>query len=369
MPDLPSRLALYSIGRDYVRQRSRKIDPALVDVEGSDVNIVVGSGSVVADHVVKHLLFRTAALTLEGAEDEELDRLAYDRYSLFRKGAAAAITTGVISRADLSGGAGTVPSGTRIASNTGVEYVTITDATFGIGDLTSRADIRASEAGKISQVAAGAIVRFVQPGDLFDKTLQITNPQAAAGGEDAEDDDRFKSRIRDFWRTARRGTKGAIEFGALGVPGVVSANAEEVLTSGGFPARLVNLYIADSSGVASDALADLVRVELEDFRACGIAVVISTSLPSYVEIQLRLRFAANVDTLALGNVVRAAVVAFVNSLPVNSPLYLGDLFSVLRRYVEDGLIPDRGSIVSPIGDLVPSVGTTIRTSLEQVVLV
>lgn len=365
--DLPSRLTLFSVGRDYIRTRAKKIDPAQVDIEGSDVNLVVGSSSVVAAHTVNHLLYRTAVLMLDGAEDEDLDRLVYDRYSMFRKGASAGLTTAEISRPTVAGGSGTVPAGTIITSDTGVEYLTLTDATFGPADLISRADVRATQAGAASRVQARALKRFKQPGLLFDKTLVPTNPQASAGNEDVELDDRLRERARDFWRTARRGTIGAIEFGALSVPGVVSARAEEVLTDGGVAARIVNLYIADSSGVASDALARLVRTALNEYRACGITVIISTSLPLYVDIALNLQFAANVDTLALTDVIRYAITAYINSLPVNGALYLGDLFTVLKRYEEDGLVVRRENIVSPVGDLIPAVGTTIRTSLEKVV--
>jgi hypothetical protein len=49
MPDLPSRIDLFGIGRDYVVSRARKIDPAQIDIEGSDVNIVIGSASVLGD--------------------------------------------------------------------------------------------------------------------------------------------------------------------------------------------------------------------------------------------------------------------------------------------------------------------------------
>jgi len=367
--DLPSRLDLFNIGRDFVVQRARKLDPAQVDILGSDVNIVVGSSSVVADAVVKQLTARVAALTLDGSDDEDLDRYAFDKYQLVRKGASPAKGPARIFRTSFTGGAGTVPIGTKVVTDSGFEYVTTSVASFGATDLESRANIRASEAGKAAQVGANAIKRFQKPTELFDATLQVTNDAATAGGEDAEDDDLFRERIRNYWRTARRGILEAIAFGALEVPGVVSAQAIEVLTTGNAPARLVVLYIADSTGVASDALAEDVRVALNDYRAGGIQVLISTSLPLIVDIQLRLRFKANVDTVTLTDNVRSAIVAFVNSLPVNGTLYRGDLYSVLRRYVEDGLLMDDGSIVSPVGDLIPDVGQTLRTTLTNVVTV
>jgi uncharacterized phage protein gp47/JayE len=271
-------------------------------------------------------------------------------------------------RTSAAAGAGNVPIGTRLTTLTGFEYITTTVATFGVFDLESTANVRASQAGKATQAAANAIVRFVQPGLLFDATLQVNNDEATAGGEDAEDDETFRNRVRDFWRVARRGILAAIEFGALTVPGVVTAQAIEALTEGNQPARVVNLYIADSTGVASVVLGQAVRSALDEYRAAGIAVIIFTSAPFIVEITLDLRFRANVDTVTLTDNVRGAVVEFVNSLPVNGTLYVAQLYSVLQRFTEDGLIPDQASIVAPVGDLVPDVGQTIRTTRENVVV-
>lgn len=364
--DLPSRADFFAIGRDYVVQKSRKLDPAQVDVRGSDANLFVGIGSVIATALIRQLEYRIAALFLDSAEGEDLDRYAYDRYSLTRKGASPARGSIVISRSVATAGAGSVPIGTTVMTDTGVEYVTTTVATFASNALEATCNVRAAQAGKSTQVGANAIRRFAQPQGLFDASLVPSNPSATAGGEEAETDSVFRARIRDFWRTARRGVIGAIEFGALSVEGVVSARAIEALSSTGQPARIVNLYIADSSGVASDALADEVSTALLEYRAAGIAVLVSTSIPLVVDLVLSLSFAAGVDTKTLSDQIRAAIFEFVNSLPVNGTLYLAQLYSVLQRFVNDGLIPDQSTIEEPTGDLVPEVGQTIRTTIDAV---
>lgn len=364
--DLPSRAVLYGVGRAFIRERAKKIDPAQIDILGSSVNLIVGSTSVMGDTIVKQLGFSTARLFVDGADDEDLDRLAFDRYELERKGASGARTTLAISRPTFAAGAGDVPAGTRVSTLTGIEYVLTTPASFNATQTQSNAFARATQAGKLTQVGKLELVRFSQPELLFDTTLTVTNPEAASGGEDAESDDLFKGRIRSFWRSARRGTLGAIEFGALTVLGVVSAQAIEALTNGSQPARVVDLYIADSTGVSSDALAAEVNIALREYRAGGIAVLIHTSIPLIVDVQLRLSFRANVDTATLTADIRTAVVGFINSLPVNGPLYKSQLFSVLQRYAEDGLIPDEGTIVSPTGDLFPTIGQTIRTQIQNV---
>lgn len=372
MADFPSRLDLYAIGRDYVLQKATKIDPGQVDVLGSDVNIFVGSNSVVADTIIKQLAYSIARLFLDGAEGDDLDRLVFDRYGLTRKGASASLGSVNLTRATTAAGAGTIGVGTLLTTLTGVQYITTTAANFSITDLGVNpiisANVRATQAGKLAQVGTHAINGFAKSGTVFDHTLQVDNPLSTAGGEDAEDDDTFRARVRNFWNTARRGVLAAIEFGALTVPGVVSANAVEVITTGALPARIVNLYIADSSGLASQQLGALVVSALGDYRAAGITVVLNTSLPQIVPVVLALTFQAGIDTVTLGTTIVAAVVQFINSLPVNGALYLVDLYSVLRRFVSDGLIQNSSIITAPTGDVQPGIGQTLRTTLASVVL-
>lgn len=369
MADLPSRLDFFALGRDYVRQNAKKLDPGIVDVDGSDANVFVGSMSVVADALTKQIGYNVNRLTLNGAEDEDLDRYAWDRYQLTRKGASPAVGSIRLFRATTAAGPGSVPAGTSLKTLSGTEYVTTSVANFGSGDFSSTANVRAAQSGKSTQVGTNAIRKFSQPSLLFDPTLQVTNDDVTAGGEDSEDDETFKNRIVQFWSTARRGTLGAIEFGAISVAGVVTAQAIEALTGGGLPARVVNLYIADSSGVASEALADQVRVALDDYRAAGIAVLVSTSIPLIVTIQLALRFDAGVDTVTLSQQVQSAIVEYVNSLPVNGALLVSGLFGVLQQFFADGVVASEASIVAPVGDLVPAVGQTLRTTTSSVQIV
>lgn len=361
MPDLPSRLDLYALQRDYLVSRAVRIDRTRVDVQGSDANLFVGSQSVVNASVIRQLGYAINGLLLDGCQDEQLDRYAYDRYKLPRKGASAALGTVRLFRLSSSLGGGTIPIGTTIRSLSGSEYVTITTGNFAPTQLDGvMIDVRATQAGKATQVGANQLRSFANQQALFDPTLQVTNDLASAGGEDKEDDDTFRNRIRDFWLSARRGTLPAIEFVAKTVPGVVSAVAIEALNGFGQPARVVNLYIADSSGVASVALGRLVDQALQDGRAGGITVIINLSLPQPVAVDLVLTFLGGVDTVTLSEAIRSAVVEFVNSLPANGPLYRIQLGAVLQRFAAQGLVMNSSSIAAPVGDLQPALGQTFR---------
>lgn len=369
MVQLYSRLDLYEVGRQYVISRAKRIEPTQIDTVGSDINLFIGSQSYIGHAVVRQLGEQINGLLLDGCDtDDAIDRLAFDRYQMLRKGAAAALGTVEFTRPTFGAGSGSIPIGTKLITLTGIEYVTTTVAAFGATSLLATADVRAAQAGKDFQVGANNLRRFDNIGLLWDQTLAVNNPLATAGGEPAETIDVFRERVRAFFIAAKRGTLSAIEFGAKQVAGVESAQAVEAIETDGTPARVVRLFIADSSGIASAALAARVSVSLLEYRAGGIYVVVETSSPVIVPIELRLIFRPGVDTVALREQVRGAVVEFVNSLGVNNTLEIGALYAVLARFRSDGLLVSQGTLVSPTGDIVPTPGYTLRTTTASVTI-
>jgi uncharacterized phage protein gp47/JayE len=377
MADFPSRLALYGIGRNYVLSKATRIDPNQVDTQGSDINLVVGGQSEVSFAIVLQLINAFNRLTLDGATGNDLDRYALDRYGtqLTRKGAAAAVGSVTFSRTNAGNPSGTIPSGTILLSLTNAQYVTLQPASFTTStgspsDTSATSPVRAVQAGALFQATANQITQFQTPNNAisFDTTISCNNPISTAGGTDAEIDDVFRNRIRSFWVSARRGILAAIVQGATSVAGVASAYAYEYTSPGGTPVRLVSLSIADATGVANLQLAAQVQTALLEYRAAGIQVVITPGIPLLQAISLHLQFVPGVDTVTLSGNIQAAIVNFVNNLSVSGPLYLSQLLAVLQRFAGQGLIPSTGSILSPVGDIVPAAGQTIRTSLSLVTL-
>lgn len=364
--DLATRLDLFQTGRQFFRQRTTSIDPAQVDILGSDANLIVGGQSVMAAKVVQQVAYQSGRHFVAGCFDEDLDRYAYDKcFGLLRKGASPAVSQVRFFRA--GGASGSIPAGTVLRTVGGqVEHVMVTPAVFSSGGLSATCFTRATQAGKSSQTGANTIRTFANPTAIFDQTIQLTNDVATAGGEDREDDDTFKGRIIQFPQSLAKGTNPAIQFGALTVPGVVSALAQDAVDPSGNSARVVNLFIADSTGVANAALVANVVSVLPEYKAGGIAVVLFTSIPQILSIVTALQFSGNVDTVSLTAAVWNALVEFVNTLPVNAPLYRSDLLAVVRRFKPLGVVPWGGSIVSPAGDVFPTLGQTIRTSLAYV---
>lgn len=365
--DLLNRADLFQRGRDYIVARARRIEASIVNTDGSDANLFVGSMSFVGAAVMRQLARSMKNQNLATVtEDEALDRWVLDRYTELRKGASASLGSVNFFRSTAVGGGGSIPAGTVLTTLSGIEYVTTTEAVFAAADLLRPASVRSVQAGLQYKVGKNAIRKFKVPSAIFDPTIQVTNPLVTAGGEDRESGPVFKERMRDFWRTVRRGTRGAIEFGAKETLGVESAFALEALTLGAQPARVVSLYFADGSGVASKELGDAVLAKLEDFRCAGIAVLPELSTPQIVSIVMKLAFQAGVETALLSQTVRAAVVGFVNSLGANQVLELGKLMALLVRYESQGLVTKDSSFIEPVGNVEPDLGKSIRTTLSNV---
>lgn len=362
-----TRLDYYEIGRAYVRSRAKRIDPAQIDIAGSDANLFVGSSSFMAYAVQRQLDERFNVLWLDGCEGEDLDRWGYDRYRLFRKGAAPARVGMEFSRPTAGGGSGTIESGRKFQTDDGIEYITTQPVIFGANDLLKQVYARAVLAGKDYQVGANRI-RRPSSGQLFDKTIIINNPEAAAGGENREQDDIFRERIRGFWPAMARGTLGAIEYGARTIPGVESSSAFEV-TDNGIPARLVQLFIADSSGISSRALQAAVDIELEEWRGGGIYVVTTGSIPQMLSMSLALSFQGKVDTTTIATNLINSTVDWINSFGVGYPFLRNEYGAVLTRFKSAGLIVNQGTLVSPVGDVYPERGRTLRIRASDITLV
>lgn len=371
---LPNRADYFRIGAEEVISRSlarppaQRISAEAINTEGSDINLILASASGMADEVTRHLALRCGALYLDSAEGEELDRLIRDRFGdqVERKQPSPALAVPRFSRPNPSGGAVSLTIGTKIRTVRGTEFALTQVLAIPAGS-TAPVDVQAQAVvvGTEGNVQPGTITEFVQQPP--DPDLLVTNPEPATGGADVESDASLRERARDFYRTVRRGTLAAIEFGALTVAGIKSATAVEVLDSFGDPVGIVQLFIADANGQANAALALSVKNVLTGFRALGILVDVFGSTPRFEDIIFRLRFDRGIDTAAAFEEVRFLTVIAVNNLGPNEILPTSLLLEQARRV--PGVIVLDDTMVEPVGDVVPSLGEIIKTSVDLISIV
>lgn len=362
MADFPDRKSLFAVGRrSIVTTPNLKINPKMIDIPGTDINIAIGAMAMMGEDLATAFVACMASLFVETASGPALDRVAYDRYQLTRQPSAPATVTLQLTRPTFAFGAFTLSAGTRVQTADGTQFSTDVDVVFGGTTLTGVVTATALVAGPGGNVAKLTLTQFVdQPADA---TLRSTNadsgtpgtrayiPGGAAGGVDVETDPDFRARILGFFPTVRRGTLGAIEYGAFTVPGVAVAKAIEVTNdcSGEpMPAAAVQLIVADRNGGFSATMLQQVRDALLTFRAEGIPVFVTGGEIRYVPVKWVIGYLVGANQAQVREQVRAVTVAVAQFLRPAESLLRSALLAGART-VPGAVIYDH-SLPDPLGD-------------------
>lgn len=381
MPKPSTFQDLFRAAEVEILQRNGRLRRAIVERDGSDVNLIVGGIAGAGDEIMGQNQLAMATLFLDSAVGEDLDRWLYDRYGLLRKPAAPAAGFVEFTTTAANPTSFTIPVGALLSTSDGLQFTVVAAATFAAGSTGPISVlVQSTLAGVSQQAQIGTITSIVDTITGAPSDLAVTNSTATAGAADAENDTDFRNRGRSFYTSVSKATKKAIETAATAVPGVVTAVAFEGIEFDGAPSRYVELLITDAYTdlllsvdptpatyqTQAQALAVLVTAALEDVRAYGISV--TTYLASVVmqPIVLQLSFLANVDTFTVATRARGAIVSYVNTLAGSATLQVSELLNILRQV--PGLFITGSEIVSPLGNVVPAHLQVIRTSLALVSL-
>jgi uncharacterized phage protein gp47/JayE len=250
-----------------------------------------------------------------------------------------------------------------MATSEGTEFTMLQDVSFSTGQTGPVFGLsQANRAGRAGNVAADTITTFASGSPQGD--IVATNPAAAAGGQDVESNAEYRGRSKDFYKTVRRATISAIEFGALTVPAISRVSVVEEIDANGDPTGRVFVYIADTDGRANQALAGAVFDQLLDYRAAGIVPVVIIGTPQLVDIAYQVQFGSNTDTVAAAGKIRSATVSSMEALRPGEILRVSNLLAIARSV--PGVIVPQDAVVDPVGDLVPAAGVLLRTTIAQV---
>lgn len=358
---LPTFQDLYDAAKAEIQSRNS----ALTDWnEGSVLDAVAGAAAALADESIRRAVDLFAALFVDTATGAELDALAADRFNLARKVATG--SRGVVTWSRVAAGSYVLAAGTRFRATVGDEVVTvesIADVAVLSSSVTVEVPCEATATGRATNCAAGSVSEVVNP-PIEDPTGTVTNAQAFAGGSDAETDAAFRDRIRRYFGTLRRGTVEALEAGALMVPGVsyVSVDEGEVEDSG-----VVYVYVGDPDARANDTLANMVDLELNNWRAAGVMVVVQGAQREEVAITIALAIEPGADQDTVAAAVRAAVEGYADLLPPDAPARLSRIEKAAHEASE---LVVAARVSSHTADLEPSSGrNAIRIPADQIGLV
>ena len=349
-----SRADLFSVGRAAIAGTPGiRINPAVIDIPGSDLNLAVGVDAVLGEEVSMRSAYAMRGAFAELARGNQLDRVIYDRSGLLRFGATPSSVDPVLSRPTSTNGAGTYKAGSVVQTADGTQFGLDNDAVFGVADLSVTVSATAATSGADTNVAPGTVTGFSTA--PFDSTLTVTNPASAAGGTDAESDIAFLGRYRGYFPTLSRGTMGAIEYAATQVPGVAVATATEIVNpNSGYPASIVQLVIGDASGNSTSDMVTAVANMLLTYRAGGIFVQVLTGSVFQQTVTWSLAFETGVNEALAQSRVAAVTVAASQFLAPGATLYKSTLISAAKNV--PGVIISDSSLVSPLGDVEPTAG-------------
>lgn len=381
MSDFPTFDDLFTAGEDEILARSSALSRAVVEREGTDANALVGGMSAIGDVCIGQVVATEVGLFIDSAGDSQIDRLLWDRYQILRKPASPSVGSVNFSTTTPVPVGFTIPANTQLATSDGRAFQTTADIPFpalSTGPIT--VPVQSLLSGLTQQAAIGTITTISSsiPGATSD--LVVTNPLATAGAADQESVDAFKERGRTYYASSRRGTLAAIQQGAVAVPGVSAATAFEVIDPSGQAARVVNLVVTDTftaqlvnattnpatyQAQAATIIAQI-QAGITDYRAAGIGVAITLATLVMVPVLLALRFQAGADFAATSLAARSAVVAYINGLAPGETMSIAGIESILSTV--PGVIAGAGSVVSPAGDVVPTLFQVLRTQLGMVLI-
>lgn len=382
MSDYPTFAELFRVQRDEMLSRSSQLTLEIIERQGSDANALVAGAAAGADEAITQLALTEASLFLDSSKDEKLDRLVFDRYGLTRKPASPAVGSVNFTTTAPATGTFAIPINTRLQTADGRQFITTAAATFLTGTTGPVVvAVRSVLAGIDQQARIGTITSITSVISGAPNDLVVNNSLATAGADDEESDESLRTRARQFFTTARRGTVKALQAGALAVPGVRTATVFETLDAFGRPAKHVQLFVSDaftdqlalaatvpaSYEAQSQVLAASVFAGLDDVRAAGIFVDVRVAQVVLQGIQLGLRFAAGADVESVTLQARAAIVSHINSLAPGVTLTVEGMLNALRLI--NGLIVTGQEIISPAGNVQPFPLQVIRSSLSLVLAV
>ncbi len=379
MSDFPTQADLVRVARDEILAKNSRLRRDVIERDGTDANAIVAGIAGVGDELVLHLARICAGQFLSSARGQYLRRLVFDRYGISAKSASPSFGSARFSTTTATTIEFSIPTGTKVQTSDGRQFVTTADATFPANSTGPvLVAVRSTQAGISQQARAGTIVNLVStitnaPGDLA-----VTNPLATTGGMDEESEDDLRARAKAFFSTVRKGTLSAIKEAALATPGVKAASAFEGLDAYGRPGFRVQLVVIDNFTEAlvsttttppayaeqSQVFADALFDALDEVRAAGVNVDIIVGQVILQSVQLALSFTANaaIDTVALR--ARAAVVNYINSLAPGVALDPANIVEALRKV--QGLVVTGSEVVSPAGPIVPARLQVLRTMLAMV---
>jgi len=225
-----------------------------------------------------------------------------------------------------------IPLGTRVASDSNIEYQTVEAASIAVGQNAVDVLITAITVGPASNALPGAVSHLVS---TVEGVLSVTNPAALANGRGEETEAERKLRFAEFIRSLARGTIGSLAYAArlASVTDVAGTTTLERVARVAVQEGVghVAVYIHNGVGNTSAQLAQAARNIIEGYedakgklvpgyRPAGMRV----DVVAMAELRVNVTVEAQVTALYQTDETRAQIAAALASV-IRSTRSGGDL--------------------------------------------
>lgn len=366
----PSFDEIFTIGKaEAILKR-----PGLGIRVGDIAEMLLAGAAAMADRVIGWFADRTAATFLDGATGDDLTQLAADHWGIQRRGATKAVGTVTFTRASADATSQTIGIGSTVATardsqGNDVQFVTTAAASWGISQNGTRTvTVEAVVEGISGNLSGGNLITRLVSTSPAGGIYTITASTQPAGGSEIEIDSELRDRVRLYPSTLRRGTLGALEYGAKSTSTIAVAKASAVQDTTG----LVTVYVSDASGnstgtpkqvqastVDDGTMTAKVAVELYNWAAAGALVNVTGGAIQVVNITVAISVRLGVDVTQLITNIQGSISSRVNRLNIGDTLYLSDIVTAVKAVDPDNIV--NITVVTPLVDTVPTTpGNVIR---------
>jgi uncharacterized phage protein gp47/JayE len=196
------------------------------------------------------------------------------------------------------------------------------------------APVTALAAGTAGNVQAGAVSLLASAIPGVDA---VTNANAFQNGLDAETDDAFRDRFRNFIASRSRATTVAVGYAISSIQQGLNYTVQENLDSAGQP-RMGSFVVTvdDGSGSPSSALLSTVQTAVDAVRPVGSIFSVQPPTVVTVDVSLAITVAAGTAKAQVTGGVGNAIGSYINSLSIGAALPLTRLAQV--AYAADGSV-------------------------------
>jgi uncharacterized phage protein gp47/JayE len=218
--------------------------------------------------------------------------------------------------------------------------------------------VTAAAAGSAGNVQPGAITQLAAAIPGIDT---VTNAAAMQGGVDAETDPALRTRFQNFLDSRARATPGAIGYAVSSLQqGLQYLVVENVDTAGAALMGNFVVTIDDGSGNPPASLLASAAQAVEAVRPIGSSYAIQPPAVTLVNVALTIQTTPATRKQSLLGPVEAAVIAYINALPIGAVLPLSRIAQV--AYGVDPTISNVSlvSLDNAANDIAPAAAGVVK---------